>query len=197
MGCIRHCSLRVQAVRSCGALIGGRIGRRAGRSARALATHPASCPVAPAVVAVDRVRGSVVASPDEDCPEDSPAAARSVVPVSPAVSRAAQSASHRDFAIVANLGPRVGHGGRSHLHIADDCSRRIQNSASSGVIFNTRMFGSSALSHQAFAGVVNNCLIFARSFETDAVPVTETYFWAPGVGEGRLTAGLRAISSSL
>ena len=45
------------------------------------------------------------------------------------------------------------------------------------------MFGSSALSHHAFAGVVNSCLILARSLETTAVPVSETYFCDAGVGE--------------
>src|SRR5215216_17306 len=65
----------------------------AGHSARVSATRPASCPVTPAVVVVDRVRGGVVARPGADCPEGSPAAARSVVPVSPAVSPAVRSAS--------------------------------------------------------------------------------------------------------
>jgi hypothetical protein len=64
-----------------------------GRSARVSATHPASCPATPAVVVVDRVHGEVVALPGADCLEDSPAAARSVVPVSPAVSPAVRSAS--------------------------------------------------------------------------------------------------------
>src|SRR6478736_636843 len=41
-----------------------------------------------------------------------------------------------------------------------------QNSASSGIILITRIFGSSALSHHAFAGVENNRLILARSLET-------------------------------
>src|SRR3979411_2668037 len=72
-----------------------------------------------------------------------------------------------------------------------------QNSASSGVIFSTRIFGSSALSHQAFADVENSCLILARSLETTAVPLTETYFWLPASANDRLTFGLRAISSSL
>ena len=51
-----------------------------------------------------------------------------------------------------------------------------QNSASSGVTLSTRMFGSSAESHHALAGVENNSLIVARSLETTAVPVNETYF---------------------
>src|SRR6478672_1988862 len=72
-----------------------------------------------------------------------------------------------------------------------------QYSASSGVIFNTRIFGSSALSHHALAVVVNNSLILARSLETTAVPVSETYFWAEASAKLRLIAGLRAISSSL
>ena len=46
-----------------------------------------------------------------------------------------------------------------------------QNSASSGVIFNTRMFGSWALSHHAFAGVENNCLILARSLADHVITV--------------------------
>jgi hypothetical protein len=45
------------------------------------------------VVKAGRVLGMVVARPGEDYPEDSPAAARSVVPVSPAVSPAVRSAS--------------------------------------------------------------------------------------------------------
>ena len=67
---------------------------------------------------------------------------------------------------------------------------KSQNSASSGVIFSTRMFGSSALSHQAFAGVENSCLILARSLETMAVPVTETYFWSLASAKDRLTFGI-------
>ena len=65
-----------------------------------------------------------------------------------------------------------------------------QNSASSGVIFSTRIFGSSALSHQAFAGVENSSLILARSLETAAVPVTETYFWSPASAKDRLMFGI-------
>src|SRR6185437_14214640 len=72
-----------------------------------------------------------------------------------------------------------------------------QNSASSGVILRTRMFGSSALFHQALAGVENSSLILARSLSTTAVPVTETYFWPPASANERLTDGSRAISSSL
>jgi hypothetical protein len=64
-----------------------------GRSGRVSVTHPASCPATPAVVVVDRVHGVVVAPPGEDYPEDSPAAARLVVLVSPAVSPAVRSAS--------------------------------------------------------------------------------------------------------
>jgi len=62
-------------------------------SARGSVTHPASCLAAPAVVVVDPVHGMVVAPPGEDYPEDSPAAALSVVPASPAVSPAGRSAS--------------------------------------------------------------------------------------------------------
>jgi len=61
-----------------------------GCSARASATHPASCPAAPAVVMAHPVHGRAVESPDWDCPEDSPAAVQSVVLVSPAVSPAVQ-----------------------------------------------------------------------------------------------------------
>ena len=61
-----------------------------------------------------------------------------------------------------------------------------QYSASSGVTFRTRMFGSSALSHLAFAGVENNSLILARSLETTAVPVNETYFWAEASAKLRI-----------
>jgi hypothetical protein len=64
-----------------------------GRSARVSVTHPASCPAIPVVVVVGRARAMVAGLPGEDCPEGSPAAARSVVPVSPAVSPAVQSAS--------------------------------------------------------------------------------------------------------
>ena len=61
--------------------------------------------------------------------------------------------------------------------------------ASSGVTFNTRMFGSSALSHHAFAGVENNSLILARSLETAAVPVSDTYFCADASAKLRLMPG--------
>ena len=64
-----------------------------GRSARVSVTRPASCPATPAVVVADRVHGGVVAPPGADYPEDSPAAALSVVPASPAVSPAGRSAS--------------------------------------------------------------------------------------------------------
>ena len=64
-----------------------------GRSARVSATHPASPRATPAVVVADPVHGVVVAPPGEDFPEDSPAVAQSVVPVSPVVSPAVQSAS--------------------------------------------------------------------------------------------------------
>ena len=49
----------------------------------------------------------------------------------------------------------------------------------------------------AFAGVENSSLILARSFETAAVPVSETYFWEEASAKERLMEGLRAISSSL
>ncbi len=52
------------------------------------------------------------------------------------------------------------------------------------------MFGSSAESHQAFAGVENSCLILARSLETTAVPETETYFWPLASANDRLIAGI-------
>src|SRR5215204_1393778 len=65
-----------------------------GRSVRVSATRPASCPATPAVVVVDRVHGGVVAPLDADCPEGSPAAARSVVPVAPASSQTVRYASH-------------------------------------------------------------------------------------------------------
>src|SRR5215213_8700978 len=64
-----------------------------GRSVRVSAARRASCPATPAVVLVHRAHGAVVALPDEGCREGFPAAARSVVPVSPAVSPAVRSAS--------------------------------------------------------------------------------------------------------
>src|SRR5215218_10011701 len=65
-----------------------------GRSVHVSAARLASCPATPAVVVADPVHGVVVAPPGADCREDSRAAARSVVPVSPGVSPAVQSASH-------------------------------------------------------------------------------------------------------
>ena len=65
------------------------------------------------------------------------------------------------------------------------------------MIFSTRMLGSSALSHQAFAAAENSSLILARSLVIAAVPVSDTYFWLPASAKERLTWGSRAISSSL
>ena len=93
MGCMHHYSLRVQAEAFMAGPIGGGIGGAWGRWARASVTHPASCPATPAVVVVHRVRVMGAGLPGEDSPEGSPAAARSVVPASPAVSPAVQSAS--------------------------------------------------------------------------------------------------------
>src|SRR4051812_34970910 len=52
------------------------------------------------------------------------------------------------------------------------------------------MDGSSGLSNQALAGVDQRSLIFCRSLERAARPVSDTYFWSPGFGEGEPDIGI-------
>lgn len=72
-----------------------------------------------------------------------------------------------------------------------------QYSAEDGVTFRICIDGSSALSHQALAGVAQRSRIFSRSFWTSAVPEIETYFWPLLSANARQTFGWRDTSSSL